>query len=187
MYDLSPEDVRELLDYDPTTGLFTWRKRTRKWFTTERAMKGFNTQFAGKPALTANDGNGYRHGQIMMRNYKAHRVAWAHYHGKWPTGQIDHIEGPIKGDGVSNLRDVSHQVNAKNQKRSSANTTGVTGVTFHKASGKFHAYINVGGKRKSLGYFDSLEGAADARKIADVQHGFHPNHGRISATKGAGK
>jgi len=178
MNDLSPEDLRELLEYDPLTGRFRWKKRDIRWFTTARAMRAFNTQFAGEPALTADDGNGYRHGQILMRNYKAHRVAWAHYHGKWPTGQIDHIKGSEKGDGISNLRDVPHLKNAQNQKRSSANTSGVTGISFHKASGRFNATITVGGKKKSLGYFDNLEDAARARKSAEAEHGFHPNHGR---------
>lgn len=44
---LSPELIRQLLDYDPETGAFTWLRRP------ERAGwdKTFNTRFAGKPAL----------------------------------------------------------------------------------------------------------------------------------------
>ena len=32
---ITAEIVRELLDYDPDTGLFTWKWRERKWFARE--------------------------------------------------------------------------------------------------------------------------------------------------------
>ena len=45
----------------------------------------------------------------------------------------------------------------------SNNTSGYRGVSFHKASGRYHARIQIDGKIKSVGYFGTAEEAALAR------------------------
>ena len=47
------------------------------------------------------------------------------------------------------------------------NKTGVKGVCFNKAEGKFRAYINVNGRRYHLGVFLEFEDAVAARKEAE--------------------
>lgn len=115
--------------------------------------------------------------------------AWTHwsegacgtYHveernGYWPELQIDHINGDVTDNRISNLREVSASVNGQNCKRRHDNTTGVTGVSRTKNS--FRAEICVAGKRHRLGQFRSIEQAIAARKLAEREMGFHENHGR---------
>ncbi len=51
--------------------------------------------------------------------------------------------------------------------RMSNNTSGVRGVSFDKASGRWDARIAIGGKSIRLGKFDNLEDAARARRQAE--------------------
>ena len=54
-----------------------------------------------------------------------------------------------------------------NQSISLANTSGVTGVGWHKTKGKWRAYIKVNYKQKDLGYYNSFEEAKQARLQAE--------------------
>lgn len=55
----------------------------------------------------------------------------------------------------------------KNKKVQKNNTSGCTGVSFHKQKGQWYARINFKGRSHSLGYFDKLEDAISARKQAE--------------------
>ena len=173
--------LRELLDYNPETGELTWRPRPIEMFFGERQRPAqscaiWNGRFANKPAMTARDKRGYLTGRLFYTAQKAHRVAWAIHHGAWPKGEIDHIDGDPANNRIANLRDVSHAENGRNLKRSRANSSGVTGV--HKArSNNWVAAIDVDGARHHLGTFPTFKAAAEARKVAEREHGFHPNHG----------
>lgn len=80
---------------------------------------------------------------------------------------IDHINHKKYDNRKSNLRTVNKSQNAMNQSMSSANTSGVTGVGWHKAKGKWRAYIKVNYKQRDLGYYDSFEDAKQARLQAE--------------------
>ena len=75
------------------------------------------------------------------------------------------------------------------QGKRSDNTSGVKGVSFHKRSGKYMAYITLARKRRYLGCFDTLEEAAKARREAEVElfdpileaHGRKPTRERQDA------
>jgi len=77
-----------------------------------------------------------------------------------------------------NIREASVSDNAKNRREYSSNKSGVTGVSRHKASGKWQAQIGVGGNTFPLGTFYDIEDAISARQAAEVKHGFHKNHGK---------
>lgn len=55
------------------------------------------------------------------------------------------------------------------QKKRTDNTSGVKGVSYHKRSGKWMAYITLAGKRRYLGLFGTVEEAAQARRQAEVE------------------
>jgi hypothetical protein len=169
----TPKELRQLLRYDPETGVLFWRKRDDS----TASGKRFNKLRAGKKALTARQ-NGYCVGLVYRRNVSAHRVTWAIYHGEWPNGEIDHINGDRADNRISNLRDVSRVENARNQKRPVSNTSGVVGVCWNAGVGKWQASIFGGQKIKYLGVFDLFECAVEARKKAEKEYGFHANHGR---------
>lgn len=172
--ELTAAVVRELFSYSHETGIFT-----RKVSTNNRAKVG---EVVGciRP-------DGYLCASIGGNLYQLHRLAWLHANGEWPSGQIDHINGDRADNRISNLRDVQHVENGRNQKLGSTNKSGVNGVHWIQARGKWRAAITVNGKNRHLGHFDTLEAAARARKSADEHHGFHRNHGRIDAAMSQGE
>lgn len=159
--------LRKLLDYNPENGKLFWKSR---------GINDFDSEYANKEAFTSVNSLGYIQGEILGKNYKAHRVAWAIYHGHWPEN-IDHINGIKTDNRILNLREVSNSQNSKNMKRYSTNTSGVTGVR-QIGNGSFQATICVNRKRITLGSFKELKDAIKARKEAEILYGFHENHGR---------
>jgi hypothetical protein len=160
---LTADVVRELLDYDPETGLFTWKWRTLKWFPDEHQQKVWNTKFAGKRAFTSM-GLGYYHGAILRRSVRANRVAFLYMTGRWPAPGMDvvHINEIQKDDRWCNLREVPRSQNQLNRGLHPNNKTGVKGVGRMK-SGNYRAIIGT----KWLGTFKTLEAATAARQQAE--------------------
>jgi hypothetical protein len=67
----------------------------------------------------------------------AHRAAFALMHGRW-VAEIDHINGNGRDNRACNLREVTRSQNTLNRKKPiSNNSTGHTGIGFHKASNKW--------------------------------------------------
>lgn len=181
----SPELLRKLLRYEPETGKLFWRERGVEMFSdgkqsAEHTCNIWNSKHAGKEALTARNSEGYRHGRILGRSYKAHRVIWAMVHGEWPVKQLDHVNGVRDDNRIKKLRQVTKAENSKNLKRPSNNNSGVMGVCWVKRCEKWRSQIQVKGKNKFLGYFTDFNEAVAARKAAEVKYGFHKNHGRAS-------
>lgn len=121
--------------------------------------------------------DGYIKIGVNGRHYKAHRIAWLLIHGYWPE-EIDHINGDGYDNRLSNLREVTHKENQRNQKLLSNNKSGTCGVFWKKQDSVWGAQIKINGRQKHLGYFKDKSDAILARKAADREHGFHENHGR---------
>ncbi|MBB4859605.1 hypothetical protein HNO88_002934 [Novosphingobium chloroacetimidivorans] len=179
----TPEELRQLLEYNPDTGSLIWRERPLALFVARggkhphRTCAKWNAQFAGKEAFIGLDGGGYRQGTIFRRYFKANRVAWAIHHGVWPTHQIGHADGDASNIRINNLSDVPHVQVQRNCRLSKANRSGVPGVSWNKVHGKWQAFIGENGRTKSLGAFARLEDAAAARKQAERELGYHTRHG----------
>lgn len=179
---LSAEDLGRLVRLEPDSGRLFWRVRPTEFFVAgpeqERAAKSWNTSFAGREAFRTLSGNGYYHGTLLGEKVCAHVVVFALYHGRWPDHTIDHVNGDRLDNRPENLRDVPHIQNMRNQPLSRASTTGVTGVHFDRARGKYAAHITIRGKTVHLGRFSAMGAAVRVRKRAEAKHGFHKNHGR---------
>lgn len=80
---------------------------------------------------------------------------------------VDHIDHKKNNNCKSNLRICMHSENMKNLSIRSNNKSGITGVSWHKASNKWQAYIGIDGKTINLGYFTSKEDAIKTRKEAE--------------------
>lgn len=175
-------EIKKFIRYDEDTGKFYWLERDEAYFnpgnqTQADRAKAWNSKNAGKEA--GNTGfNGYRRISVLDKSHLAHRLAWAIYYGEWPSKCIDHINGDRADNRIANLRNVSKRENALNKRMSKYNTSGTVGVSWSPERGKWVAFINYGGGRKSLGRFSSKEDAIVARKHAEVVHGYHENHGR---------
>lgn len=138
MSKLNSSRLREALAYNPDTGVFTWRVRASK-----------NTHI-GEIAGCSRPSNGYIRISLDGGTYYAHRLAWRYAYGRWPKGQIDHINGVRTDNRISNLRDVTSAVNNHNSTRKAANSAGYTGVRM-TPKGRYVATIC----RKHLGVFDT--------------------------------
>jgi hypothetical protein len=150
---LTAERLRELLHFEPKTGVFTWLQR-----------RGSITP--GAIAGTLHH-DGYRQIKALGRLHGSHRLAWLYVNGRLPLGDIDHIDGCRANNAIENLRDVPRSINLQNQRRPrSDNTHGFLGITLNAKTNKWHARIQCSGKQHSLGYFDTPEKAHDAYLMA---------------------
>lgn len=154
---LTQTRLKELLRYDPDTGVFTWRVAR-----TAGVKAG---DVAG-----ALDHEGYRILTLDNRPYKAHRVAWLYVTGEWPPHVIDHINKDAGDNRLCNLRLATSAQNGMNRRTDVRNSTGVTGVTWCRTSKKWRADIGESGRIIRLGRFDNLIDAVAARKRAERMH-----------------
>ena len=152
--DVTADDVRRLLNYEPESGLFTWRGGSKSGLAAGSQMK-----------------RGYCRIGVMGRKYFAHRLAWLHFYGAWPKNQIDHIDGCRNNNRIDNLRDVTREMNCQNQRKPQrSNTHGYLGVT--RIGNKWASFLWLNGKPFRVGVFDSPDIAHQAYVVAKRQ--LHP-------------
>jgi hypothetical protein len=163
-------------------GVLTWKSRPTSHFGSIKESRRWNTRYSGM-IFTRKNTYGYISVTINYLEIAVHKVVFALNAGKWPSYQIDHIDGDRTNNAFSNLRDVSQFENAKNRKGNSNNTSGVCGVSFSKSVQRWQAYISVSRKRIHLGFFEKMDGAVTARNIALQKHKFSPRHGHTHGHK----
>lgn len=180
MSDLPSQSIlRELLDYNPETGKLFWRARNGSWFDSAAKAARWNGRYAGTEAFTVYS-QGAMRGNLLNKSRLAHRVIWKWLHGH-DARVIDHINGDPGDNREHNLRSVSQQDNLRNTKRRLDNTSGATGVSRRRDTGRYSARIRTkDGRYLSLGCFDTLEEAEAARLEASIEYGYHQNHGRTA-------
>lgn len=117
---------------------------------------------------------GYRFFCRDRKQYSTHRVIWEMFNGPIPNGmEIDHINHIRDDNRIENLRMVTKQSNMENKSKYKNNTSGFTGVSFDKDSGKWS--VIVGSKR--YGRFHDIEHAKICAMIVRAELGYHDNHG----------
>lgn len=167
---LTQEKLKELLHYDPETGFFTWR-----------VSRGRSV--AGSVAGYLHP-SGYVNIRIKRGSYLAHRLAWFYVYGEFPVNQLDHINRARADNRIANLRLATRSENQQNRSKQRTNTSGVTGVNWHKQHGKWNAKIMTNGRRMCLGFFDTIADAAAARAAAKAKlHTFHPEDNNVTLTE----
>jgi len=178
---VTPKEVRELLDYDPSAGALVWRERSRERFSSERMWKSWNSRFAGREAGVVHcQPGGYRRIQVGILGEKlyAHQLAWMWMTGDPPPPEIDHDDRDGTNNAWGNLRSSTREENCKNYSMSRRNKSGVTGVFWVQRIGKWWSYIRRDGRQVTLGYYADWFDAVCARKSAEVGAGFSAGHGR---------
>lgn len=134
--------AREIFDYDPQTGVLRWR-----------ISPGRKTQIGTLAGWI--DSNGYRIITFDGINYTAHHVAWAHVHGVWPQGDLDHKDTTPDHNWIDNLRPATRSQNIANKRFEPArNTSGFKGVSLNRRSGRYVAQIMKDGVNIYLGTHD---------------------------------
>lgn len=160
--ELSLARLREVLDYNPETGILSWRFRL-----SPKCKLG---EAAGQVGTY-----GYRKIRLDGRYYTASHLAWFHYHGVAPTGVIDHEDLDKDNNQIKNLRPATPSQNSQNKARSRNNSTGFKGVAVLNSPGRptrYRAQIRANGERIFLGIFDTPAEAHVAYcKAAAEYHG----------------
>lgn len=175
--EITQELLKRLLNYNPETGVFTWKERPVSMFSEYRYHKSWNSRHKGAVAGCVSKIHGYRVIRIEYVLLRAHRLAWMYMKGCWPENEIDHIDGDRSNNKSDNLRTVDHAENHKNQGLNINNTSGHTGVRWNKNLDKWQSIIKHRYQQIHLGVFTDLNDAIRVRKAAEVEYGFHPNHG----------
>jgi hypothetical protein len=157
---LTQEQLKEILDYDPETGFFTWRSRNA------RCVK------IGSRAGSISKTEGYCVIQISRKLYKAHRLAWLYVYGEWPPYQVDHINGVKSDNAIANLRSATNAENQRNRPAPSINSTGYKGVYRAQGGVKYCAQIMVEERTIHLGTYETPQQAHAAYcEAATKYHG----------------
>lgn len=180
--EITQELARELLDYDPDTGVLTWRQRPREMFSRHQDWATWNKRFSGARAgwVTTDARWGYqaRSIGILGRKMLEHRVVWVWMTGDVPPEQIDHENRDATDNRWSNLRASNSIANGHNQSKRKSNKSGYTGVSWEARSGKWRAQCRNGGNSKHLGYFEDPCLAYLAVLEFREKNGFNVSHGR---------
>lgn len=146
---ISVERLKEVLNYSPETGLFTWKIRL-----------GSRTKIGAVAGSIKPDG--YVCIEIDKVRYKAHRLAWLYVYEEFPELFIDHINGDTGDNRISNLRLANHEQNMWNSKKAAHNTSGYKGVHFNKNTKKWRACAWQKNNIVHIGLFETKEKAHEA-------------------------
>lgn len=157
--------LRELLDYDPETGLFVWKVRRGS------AVAGRGSGSKGY--------YGYLHIRVDGELHAAHRLAWLHVYGEWPEADIDHINGVRSDNRIVNLRPATAQQNCRNSRKRPNCASEHKGITkIQNAKKQWRVRIWNGAKSVQIGVFASHDEAVQAYRSAALQY-----HGEFARLK----
>ena len=160
--------LKELLHYDPETGLFTWLQ-------SRGCMKAWSV--AGSVHTNHKSGKTYIHIKIDHKMYQAHRLVFLYMEGKFPPEEVDHINGAGADNKWWNLRKATKSENMRNERQRDDNTSGVIGVDFDKSRGRWRGQIhNNEGKRIGKRFTD-FNDAVKWRRDKEREFNYHANHG----------
>lgn len=170
---LTQAEVRAALDYNPDTGILTWRKRAD-------ATVQWNGKFAGKKAGTIHRVRNRLYRRINLNGsfYYAHRLIFLWMTGEIPD-EIDHEDRDGLNNRWLNLRPATHSENMANV--ACRNPAGFKGI-YQQKSGRWGAKLKKDYRYIGLGTYDTPEEAAAAYMEGARQHfGDFATDGRIAA------
>ena len=152
---MSQEEVRNLFDYKD--GNLLWKKNPRGRKSTDPVAGTLNR--SGYVVITV-DG----------KKLHAHRLIWTYFNG-WPEKWIDHINLDSTDNRIENLRLCERHSNCQNSKTRTDNTSGVKGLSWSSAYGKWVMQIHANGKKYSKLFFDFEEAKEFTEFVREIVHG----------------
>lgn len=141
---VNPKILKELSEkysYNPETGIITTKGRSKRW-PVERELSHINKK------------SGYIIVDFQDINIRVHRLAWLLYYGRWPKGDIDHINGIRIDNRLCNLRECTRRENAQNTYKHRQGQ--LPGIRKRRPTSKrWQAALKVGNKQILLGTFNT--------------------------------
>jgi hypothetical protein len=162
---LTHQALLEVIDYDPTTGIFSRKPRPNSRYVRKRTTVGHSRS------------DGYIDLCVLGRRYLAHRLAWFYMTGEWPEIEVDHKDLRRDNNIWTNLRLANHSQNSSNCERRKTRKidSGYKGVYWIEHAGKWRVNITVNKKQYYLGYFSDPKEAYAAYCAASKKY-----HGEFS-------
>lgn len=140
---MTQEELKEIVNYDPTTGVFTVKKAWCRSSPIGHVLGTINT-------------GGYRQIRIKRKSWYGHQLAWLYVYGYVPK-MLDHVNQDRKDNRIANLRETTKSLNGINRKLNSNNTSGYPGA--FRFRNKWLASIKKDNIQRHLGYYDTPEEA----------------------------
>lgn len=144
---LTQEKLKEILHYEPETGLWTW------------LVSNSNRVKIGSIAGNYNKVIKYHQIRIFGKLYYGHILAWLYMTGVWPENEIDHKDTNPSNNKWLNLREATSSQQKWNAGKRKNNTSGYKGVHLDKNSGKYVAQIGLNYKVIYIGSRNTIEEA----------------------------
>lgn len=161
---ITKQRLLEVLEYDPTSGVFTWKPRIN-----------LNKSLWNKPAGT-HDHLGYLRIKVDNVQYLAHRLAYVIMTGNEPPEKLDHKDNNPSNCAWDNIRVATSSQNSSNVKTRSDNELGVKNI---RKKGENSYQVRVGKNGKS--YSKTLKSLEEAIEWRDTKllelHGDFANNG----------
>lgn len=151
---MAVERLREVLNYDAETGVFTWAKPTARWIRVGQ-VAGARLQ------------DGYIRICVDGEKVLAHRLAWFYVTGEWPTHLVDHINGAPGDNRFANLRQATPT--QSNFNRKTWGKSAYRGVSWMSSHGRWVAHIQRNGVKVHLGFFADEREAAEQYLFAALE------------------
>ena len=166
---ITQERLKQLLHYNPDTGVFTWMRSPA------RCIK------AGDVAGGVNKATGYIVIRLDGKLYPSHRLAFLDQTGEFPPADVDHKNGVRSDNRWVNLRPATRFENHGNCGARQGSGSGIKGVSWHRKAKKWQARIQVHGRTYYLGLFGTTEEANDcyqgAASLIFGEFAHHRNQG----------
>ena len=143
---LTQKELKELLHYNPETGVFTWLVSEKKVKVGHSA--GYVCKTTGYVEIR------------LCKKFKAHRLAWLYMTGEWPRKGIDHINGIKDDNRWVNLREATQRQNLYNKGSIKGSSSKHKGVSWCKWAKKWVVRARGPAKHLNLGYFNCEHEAA---------------------------
>lgn len=129
---LTQEVLQQLMNYNPHTGIFTWRKPLNNHHKKGDVVGNLNSI-------------GYLRVYVYGKNRLLHRLAFLYMEGQEPEDFTDHIDGNRSNNRFKNLRKCSNSQNQHNSKVSGKNTSGIKGLSYIATTGAWKASLSMKG------------------------------------------
>ena len=174
-----PVKIKKYPDKDILNQMFDYKNGQLLW-------KNWNNQNKRIGNIAGSCSHNYRYWRVSLTfngknsHYYLHRLIWIWHYGNIPTGyEVDHIDLNKSNNKIENLRLITHYENKKKQKFPVNNTSGMQGVYWYPNYNKWLVKIMEKNKPIHIGYYENKADAIKARKAAEIQYGYHKDHGKV--------